>query len=137
MRVVAPKCSGQPHGYVGNIASRYYIFSGSSYPLIMLHASELAEPQKLLMYILQPEISRLSPETIAVYIQTATKIFGFWATEVAERWTNEDLPEVRGVVDLIVSRVTELVSNPHIEVQERVSHPQCSSRSNILISIHW
>jgi AP-3 complex subunit delta-1 len=89
--------------------------------MFMPHRSELSEPQKLLTYILQPEISLLSPETIAVYIQAATKIFGFWATEVAERWTDEDLPEVKGIVDLIVSRVTELVTSPHIEVQERVS----------------
>lgn len=91
------------------------------YLLIIPCRSELAEPQKLLAYIMQPEISRLSSETIAVYIQAATKIFGFWATELAERWNDEDLPEVKGVVDLIVSRVTELVRSPHIEVQERVS----------------
>jgi len=88
----------------------------------MLYCSELAEPQKLLPYILQPEISRLSPETMAVYIQAATKIFGFWAMELAERWNDEDLAEVKGVVDLIVSRITILVGSEHIEVQERVSH---------------
>jgi AP-3 complex subunit delta len=87
----------------------------------MPHRSELAEPQKLLEYILQPEIIRLSAETIAIYIQAATKIFGFWATELAERWTDEDLSEVKGVVDLVVSRVTALVSSPYIEVQERVN----------------
>ncbi|KAF8240817.1 Ap3d1 protein [Tricholoma matsutake] len=86
------------------------------------YCNELAEPQKLLAYIMQPEISRLSSETIAVYIQAATKIFGFWATELAERWNDEDLPEVKGVVDLIVSRVTELVRSPHIEVQERAAN---------------
>jgi AP-3 complex subunit delta-1 len=93
--------------------------------LIVLYLSELAEPQKLLPDILQPDILRLSPETIAVYIQAATKIFGFWATELAERWTDEHLPEVKGVVDLIVSRTTELVASPHIEVQERVSQGYC------------
>lgn len=90
--------------------------------LIIPCRRELTEPQKLLAYILQPEISRLSPETIAVYIQAATKIFGFWAAELAERWTDEDLTEVKGIVDLVVSRVTGLVISPHIEVQERVGH---------------
>jgi AP-3 complex subunit delta-1 len=90
--------------------------------LIVLYLSELADPQKLLPDILQPDILRLSPETIAVYIQAASKIFGFWATELAERWTDEHLPEIKGVVDLIVSRTTELVASPHIEVQERVGH---------------
>lgn len=82
--------------------------------------SELADPQKLLPYILQPEITNLSPDIIAVYIQAATKIFGSWAAEVAERWSEDDLPEVKNVVDVIVTRVTEFAGSPHIEVQERV-----------------
>ena len=89
--------------------------------------SELAEPQKLLSYLLQPEMSRLSPEIISVYIQAATKVFGFWATELAERWNEDDLPEVKSVVDLVISRVGELVSSPHIEVQERVNAPPLPS----------
>jgi AP-3 complex subunit delta-1 len=99
-----------------------FLFLRIIYKLIMPHCRELAEPQKLLTYILQPEVSRLSPDTIAVYIQAATKIFGFWAAELAERWTDEDLTEVKGILDLIVSRVTEFVISPHIEVQERVGH---------------
>lgn len=83
--------------------------------------SELAEPQKLLPYILQPGISILSPETIAVYIQAAMKIFGYWAAELAERWEDDDLQEVKTVVESILARLSDLVSSPHIEVQERVS----------------
>lgn len=84
-------------------------------------ASELSEPQKLLPYLLQPEVSNLSSEIIAVYIQAATKIFGSWAADIAQRWEDDDLPEVKGVVEMIVLRMSELVSSPHIEVQERVS----------------
>lgn len=82
--------------------------------------SELVDPQKLLPLILLPEISNLSPDIIAVYIQAATKVFGFWATEVAQRWTDDDLHEVKSVVQLVIERVSPFVSSPHIEVQERV-----------------
>ncbi len=88
--------------------------------LLTVNFSELAEPQKLLPYLLQPGISHLSPDIIAVYIQAAAKIFGFWATEVAQRWTEDDLPEVKDLVAMVISRGNEFVSSPHIEVQERV-----------------
>lgn len=82
--------------------------------------SELVDPQKLLPLILQPEISNISPDIISVYIQAATKVFGFWATEVAQRWTDDDIHEVKSVVQLVIERVSPFVSSPHIEVQERV-----------------
>jgi AP-3 complex subunit delta-1 len=92
-------------------------------PLILLAASsELSEPQKLLPYLLQSEIANLHPEIIAVYIQATSKIFGHWAAEVAQRWDDGDLPEVKNLVDLIIVRVREFVSNAHVEVQERVRH---------------
>jgi AP-3 complex subunit delta len=80
----------------------------------------LAEPQKLIPELLQPEISNLEPETIAVYIQAATKVFGYWAVEVAQRWEDDDLQEVKEVVDLIMTHISHFVSSPHVEVQERV-----------------
>ncbi|KAK0217615.1 adaptin N terminal region-domain-containing protein [Armillaria nabsnona] len=86
------------------------------------YCSELAEPQKLLPYLLQPGISHLSPDIIAVYIQAAAKIFGFWATEVAQHWTEDDLPEVKDLVAMFISRGNEFVSSPHIEVQERAAN---------------
>ncbi|KAG5654164.1 hypothetical protein H0H81_006876 [Sphagnurus paluster] len=86
------------------------------------YCDELAEPQKLLPYLLQPEVSTLSPEIIAVYVQAATKIFGSWATEVAQQWEDEDLVEVKNVVEQLTIRFGELISSPHIEVQERAAN---------------
>ncbi|KAJ7170232.1 Ap3d1 protein [Mycena filopes] len=77
---------------------------------------------KLLPYLLQPEIATLLPEIIAVYIQSTAKIFGHWAAEVAQRWDDDDLPEVKSMVDSIIGRVREFVSNPHVEVQERAAN---------------
>lgn len=62
----------------------------------------------------------LSPETIAVYIQSATKIFGYWAAEIAQRWDDDYLQEVKSVVQMVITNVGGFVSSPHIDVQERV-----------------
>jgi len=79
------------------------------------------EPHKLLPYLLQPDISNLAPDIIAVYVQAAIKVFGFWASELAERWDDDNLPELKQVVESVLARVRELAASQHIEVQERVS----------------
>ena len=84
--------------------------------------SELTDPQKLLTYLLQPSIAHLAPDIIAVYIHAATKIFGYWAAETAERWDDDLLSEVKSVVDMVIERVSDFTSSPHVEVQERVSN---------------
>ncbi|KAF7303117.1 AP-3 complex subunit delta [Mycena kentingensis (nom. inval.)] len=86
------------------------------------YCSELAEPQKLLPYLLQPQVATLHPEIIAVYIQATSKIFGHWAAETAERWDDDDLAEVKSAVNLILTQVREFVSNTDVEVQERAAN---------------
>lgn len=56
-----------------------------------------------------------------MYIQAANKIFGYWATEAAQQWTNDLLEKVKGAVETMIEQMEEFVSSPHIEVQERVS----------------
>ncbi|KZT08745.1 Ap3d1 protein [Laetiporus sulphureus 93-53] len=85
------------------------------------HCGELAEPQKLLNYLLQPGIAALEPETIAVYLQAATKVFGYWAAEQADRWDDDDLPKIKSVVDMMLERCRDFATNPDIEVQERAA----------------
>jgi len=87
---------------------------------LTIFCRELSEPQKLLPYLLQPEVNNLTPDTIAVYIQSATKVFGRWVSDVAQRWDDQDLPEVKQVVEQIVSRMRDFAISEHIEVQERV-----------------
>lgn len=88
--------------------------------LLYFGRRELAEPHKLLHYLLQPRVLTLDPETIAVYLQAALKIFGVWTADLAERWDNDDLPKVKNMVDTLVERLGEFAANPDIEVQERV-----------------
>lgn len=87
------------------------------------YCQELQEPQKVIPFLLQKEVSNLSPDVIAVYIQATTKIFGSWSSELAQRWDDDHLPEVRRVVEIILLRMREFAKSAHVEVQERVSVP--------------
>jgi len=84
--------------------------------------SELADPEQLLPHLLQADITRLPQDTISVYIQAAIKIFGVWTSGLAQRWDEDELATVQNVVKSIQERMDALVTNPHIEVQERVSN---------------
>ncbi|OCH95738.1 Adaptor protein complex AP-3 delta subunit, partial [Obba rivulosa] len=85
---------------------------------------ELAEPYKLLTYLLQPHIALLSPDIAAVYLQSAMKVFGTWAAELAARWDDDDLPKVKSMVELVLEQSTTFAANPNIEVQERAAEMQ-------------
>ncbi|KIL71660.1 hypothetical protein M378DRAFT_115001 [Amanita muscaria Koide BX008] len=81
----------------------------------------VSEPQKLITHMLKPEISNLPPDTIAVYIQAALKIFGFWAADLAEHWQDDYLPTVKSTAGLVMTHVQEFTGNFHVEVQERAA----------------
>lgn len=70
-------------------------------------------------------MTNLAPDIIAVYLQSATKIFGTWAADLAERWSDDDMPEVKRMVETIIAGVTQFTSSSDIEVQERVSGLLC------------
>ncbi|KIJ66444.1 hypothetical protein HYDPIDRAFT_87029 [Hydnomerulius pinastri MD-312] len=83
---------------------------------------ELMAPEELLPYLLQPNVALLDPDIIAVYIQAANKIFGYWATEAAQQWTDDLLEKVKSAVETMIEQMEEFVSSPHIEVQERAAN---------------
>lgn len=87
---------------------------------------ELAEPQKLLPYLLQLEVNNLPPDIVSMYVQSMTKIFGFWASELGQRWNDDELPELKRTVMSIQDRVGEFAVCQDIEVQERVRSLLCS-----------
>jgi hypothetical protein len=81
---------------------------------------EIAEPQKLLPHLLQPNVSLLASETIAAYIQAAVKLFGSWSMELSQHWDNGRIQDVREIVDSLISRLENFTSHSEVEVQERV-----------------
>ncbi|KAI6133633.1 adaptin N terminal region-domain-containing protein [Pisolithus thermaeus] len=86
------------------------------------YCSELLAPEELLPYLLHSEVANLDPDTVAVYLQAATKVFGYWSTEAAQQWTDDLLDKVKGAVDSVMERLEDFVSSPHIEVQERAAN---------------
>ncbi|KIJ07920.1 hypothetical protein PAXINDRAFT_139610 [Paxillus involutus ATCC 200175] len=86
------------------------------------YCDELLAPEELLPYLLDPDVALLDPEIIAVYIQAANKIFGYWATEAAQEWTHDLLEKVKSAVETMIEQMEEFVSSPHIEVQERAAN---------------
>ena len=82
--------------------------------------SILSDPQKLLSHLLQNEVDGLFPDIIAVYIQAAFKIFGVWTAELAQSWSDEELPDLKVKVKSAIERMQVLANSEHIEVQERV-----------------
>ncbi|KAI9513115.1 adaptin N terminal region-domain-containing protein [Russula earlei] len=86
------------------------------------NSREIAEPQKLLPHLLQPNVSLLAPETIGVYLQTAVKLFGAWSMELSQNWDNGRLQDVREVVDTLISRLKTFTSHFEIDVQERAAN---------------
>ena len=83
--------------------------------------SELSAPDELIPYLLHPEIASLSPDITAVCIQSATKLFGYWASEAAMQWTDGFIDDLKKAVDIMIEQMEQFASSTHIEVQERVS----------------
>ncbi|KDQ63013.1 hypothetical protein JAAARDRAFT_75593 [Jaapia argillacea MUCL 33604] len=86
------------------------------------YVSEFSDAPRILESLLRPDISSLKDETIAVYLHAATKVFGYWAAELAQRWDDAALPDVKQTVDMVISRATEFASSPDMEVQERAAN---------------
>lgn len=54
-------------------------------------------------------------------IQSATKLFGYWASEAAKQWTDSFLEDLKKAVDIMIEQMGQFASSNQIEVQERVS----------------
>jgi AP-3 complex subunit delta-1 len=86
------------------------------------NSREIAEPQKLLSYLLQPNVSLLASETIGAYLQAAIKLFGTWSMELSQDWDSEKIQDARETVDTLISRLKDFTSHSEIEVQERAAN---------------
>ncbi|KAH8991957.1 Adaptor protein complex AP-3 delta subunit [Lactarius akahatsu] len=86
------------------------------------NSREIAEPQKLLPYLLQENVSFLASETIGAYLQAAIKLFGTWSMELSQDWDSGRIQDAREVVDALISRLKGFTSHSEIEVQERAAN---------------
>jgi AP-3 complex subunit delta len=74
------------------------------------------------MRLVQPSISHLPPDIIAVYLQSTLKVFSYWTYELVGRWDDSQLRRVETTVTSILDAITLFASHADIEVQERVSN---------------
>jgi AP-3 complex subunit delta len=88
---------------------------------MIIPPSNLYDPKATISSLFQPATHKLSPRTIAVYISSATKIFGTWAASVSESWSAEAHADVKAVVKTAVDALLSLGDGMELEVQERVS----------------
>ncbi|KAG1868262.1 adaptin N terminal region-domain-containing protein [Suillus subalutaceus] len=86
------------------------------------YCGELSAPDELIPYLLQPEIASLRPDITAVCIQSATKLFGYWASEAAKQWTESFLEDLKKAVDIMIEQMEQFASSTQIEVQERAAN---------------
>jgi AP-3 complex subunit delta-1 len=86
------------------------------------YCGELSAPDELIPYLLQPEIASLRPDITAVCIQSATKLFGYWASEAAKQWTESFLEDLKNAVDIMIEQMEQFASSTQIEVQERAAN---------------
>ncbi|KAI0005534.1 adaptin N terminal region-domain-containing protein [Russula compacta] len=86
------------------------------------NSREIAEPQKLLPHLLQPNVLLLAPETIGAYLHAAVKLFSAWSMELSQDWDSDKIQEVREVVDTLILRLKTFTSHSDIEVQERAAN---------------
>ncbi|THH03450.1 hypothetical protein EW145_g6241 [Phellinidium pouzarii] len=84
--------------------------------------SELSDTRKVIPALLSVDGAQLAPDIIAVYIQSTAKVFGTWATELANRWDEDDLQELKESVEAIIAGLRTFASHSDFEVQERAAN---------------
>ncbi|TFK56535.1 Adaptor protein complex AP-3 delta subunit [Heliocybe sulcata] len=86
------------------------------------YCSEMPNSSQLLKYLLQPEISALSSEIIAVYLHSAAKVLGHWAAELGQSWDDAYFQDLRDKVHMITEAEKAYASSNDMEVQERAAN---------------
>lgn len=80
----------------------------------------MPDTRKTISSLLSIDSTKIAPDIVAICVQSTAKIFGSWAVDLANRWDDDDLPEVKNNVETIISGLQKFASDPDFEVQERV-----------------
>ena len=118
---VAKKSCGLLHGYVENTASRHDHAPDSNMLTADFADSEFSDTIKIIHSLLPDKSSRVSSDILATYLQSAAKVFGSWAVELAARWDEDDLPRLRDEVQFMITKIRDFASSADFDLQERVS----------------
>ena len=69
--------------------------------------------------LLQDAILSLSPPIISVCIQSAMKMFAYWAAQLSDTWSQGTKLQLLAITETMQSQLTKLASNEDAEVFER------------------
>lgn len=74
----------------------------------------------VMMRLVDPSVADLPPNILAVYLSAALKVYGYWASVLAGKWSDRFLPMVKDTVAQLRAGFQPFASNEEVEVQERV-----------------
>jgi len=104
---------------VASIAGSYetsLCFNASSYG----GPSELEDPIHMMMRLVGPSVADLPSNILAVYLSAALKVYGYWASVLAGKWSDQFLPVLKETVAQLRAGFQPFASSEDVEVQERV-----------------
>jgi AP-3 complex subunit delta len=81
---------------------------------------ELKDPIHVMMRLVDPSVTDLPSNILAVYLSAALKIYGYWASVLTEKWNDQFLPTVKETVAQLRAGFQPFASSEDVEVQERV-----------------
>ncbi|GJJ13138.1 hypothetical protein Clacol_007388 [Clathrus columnatus] len=85
-------------------------------------AQELANPPQTISCLFQEAAVRLPHRTVAIFVQAVMKVFGAWALQLASKWNDNYLPELKQNAEKIISQLQVLVKHDDFEIQERAAN---------------
>ena len=117
--------------YVANIAGSYetcLYFDLNSHR----DSSELEDPIHVMLRLVDPSVADLPSNILAVYLSAALKVYGYWASVLAGKWSDQFMSVLKETVAQLRAGFQPFASSEDIEVQERVrliwEYPQhCSA----------
>ena len=74
-----------------------------------------------MLRLVDPSIADLPSNILAVYLSAVLKVYGYWASVLAGKWSDHFLPVLKDTVTQLRAGFQPFAANDDIEVQERVS----------------
>lgn len=100
-------------------------------------SSELEDPIPVMMRLVDPSVADLPSNILAVYLSAALKVYGYWASILAGKWSDQFLPVLKETVAQLRAGFQPFASSEDVEVQERVrlhwEYPQYRSSPHLEI----
>ncbi|KAG9047015.1 AP-3 complex subunit delta [Tulasnella sp. UAMH 9824] len=85
------------------------------------YCSNLLDPLETAFKLLEKGPIHLPPTVLAVYMSSAMKIIGYWASDLTVKWDEMHIADVQQKVNKVILQVSGFVDSPHLEVQERTA----------------